>query len=219
MIRFLRKSLNYGLSLLNQNQVVQNKQRKHNVHRQNTTLRRTALAQARVFTERELKRVLSYIQSQPHATRNRCMVLMTHWAGMRVGEVAALRLGDVIGTDGQIKDAITLSASQTKGDKPRTVLVSKRLQAELAAYLTYRFSLNNFVAVLHTDTNRALFPTQKNPKRGFTANTLCQLFHKFYAGAGLTGASSHSGRRTFITKLADKGCQQSNATLMSTHWQ
>jgi len=89
MIRFLRKSLNYGLSLLNQNQVVQNKQRKHNVHRQNTTLRRTAVAQARVFTERELKRVLSYIQSQPHATRNRCMVLMTHWAGMRVGEVAA----------------------------------------------------------------------------------------------------------------------------------
>ena len=65
MIRFLRKSLNYGLSLLNQNQVVQNKQRKHNVHRQNTTLRRTAVAQARVFTERELKRVLSYIQSQP----------------------------------------------------------------------------------------------------------------------------------------------------------
>ena len=205
MIRFLRKSLNYGLSLLNQNQVVQNKQRKHNVHRQNTTLRRTAVAQARVFTERELKRVLSYIQSQPHATRNRCMVLMTHWAGMRVGEVAALRLGDVIGTDGQVKDAITLSASQTKGDKPRTVLVSKRLQAELAAYLTYRFSLTNFVAVLHTDTNRALFPTQKNPKRGFTANTLCQLFHKFYRGAGLTGASSHSGRRTFITKLADKG--------------
>jgi len=205
MIRFLRKSLNYGLSLLNQNQVVQNKQRKHNVHRQNTTLRRTAVAQARVFTERELKRVLSYIQSQPHAIRNRCMVLMTHWAGMRVGEVAALRLGDVIGTDGQIKDAFTLSASQTKGNKPRTVLVSKRLQAELAAYLTYRFSLTNFIAVLHTDTNRALFPTQKNPKRGFTANTLCQLFHKFYAGAGLTGASSHSGRRTFITKLADKG--------------
>ena len=152
MIRFLRKSLNYGLSLLNQNQVVQNKQRKHNVHRQNATLRRTAVAQARVFTERELKRVLSYIQSQPHATRNRCMVLMTHWAGMRVGEVAALRLGDVIGTDGQVKDAITLSASQTKGDKPRTVLVSKRLQAELAAYLTYRFSLTNFVAVLRSST-------------------------------------------------------------------
>ena len=163
------------------------------------------MKQARVFTERELKRVLSYIQSQPHAQRNRCMLLLTHWAGMRVGEVAALRLGDVIGTDGTVCDEIVLAAAQTKGDKPRTVLLPKRLQTEITAYLTYRFNLTNFTAVLHTDTSRALFPTQKNPKRGFTANTLCQLFHKFYVGAGITGASSHSGRRTFITKLADKG--------------
>ncbi len=137
------------------------------------------MKQARVFTERELKRVLSYIQSQPHAQRNRCMLLLTHWAGMRVGEVAALRLGDVIGTDGTVCDEIVLAAAQTKGDKPRTVLLPKRLQTEITAYLTYRFNLTNFTAVLHTDTSRALFPTQKNPKRGFTANTLCQLFHKF----------------------------------------
>ncbi len=71
------------------------------------------MKQARVFTERELKRVLSYIQSQPHAQRNRCMLLLTHWAGMRVGEVAALRLGDVIGTDGTVCDEIVLAAAQT----------------------------------------------------------------------------------------------------------
>jgi integrase/recombinase XerD len=205
MIRLLRKSLNYGLSLLQLNPVVQTKQRNYNQCTQNTTSRGTAVAQARVLTERELKRVLSYIQTQPYPARNRCMLLMTHWAGMRVGEVAALRLGDVIAADGTIADTITLSAAQTKGDKPRTVLLSKRLQQELAAYLTHRFALVHFTAVLHTDTTRALFPTQKNPKRGFTANTLCQQFHKFYTGAGLTGASSHSGRRTFITKLADKG--------------
>ena len=68
---------------------------------------------------------------------------------------------------------------------------------------------NNALALrtclLYTDTQRALFPTQKNPKRGFTANTLCQLFHKLYKDTHMTGATSHSGRRTFITKLADKG--------------
>jgi len=126
-------------------------------------------------------------------------------AGMRVGEVAALRICDVLGADGAVMDEIALSASQTKGNDSRTVLVPKKLQEELTDYLQQRFGLKDLLAVTLTDTQRALFPTQKNPKRGFTANTLCQLFHKIYKDARMTGATSHSGRRTFITKLADKG--------------
>jgi len=126
-------------------------------------------------------------------------------AGMRVGEVAALTVSDVLAMDGTVKEEIALSAQQTKGNKARTVLVPKKLRDELTCYLQQRYGLSNLLAVTQTDTQRALFPTQKNPKRGFTANTLCQLFHKIYKDSQMYGATSHSGRRTFITKLADKG--------------
>jgi integrase/recombinase XerD len=163
------------------------------------------MSQARVLTERELRKVLNFCNTQPHATRNRTMLLCTHMAGMRVGEVAALTVSDVLAMDGTVKEEIALSAQQTKGNKERTVLVPKKLRDELTSYLQQRYGLTNLLAVTQTDTQRALFPTQKNPKRGFTANTLCQLFHKIYKDSQMYGATSHSGRRTFITKLADKG--------------
>jgi integrase/recombinase XerD len=188
-----------------QKEVVQTKQRKHTLEHINTTFKEKSMSQARVLTERELRKVLNFCNTQPHAARNRAMLLCTHQAGMRVGEVAALRICDVLAADGAILEEISLSANQTKGNNSRTVLVPKKLRDELENYLQQRFGLKDLLAVTYTDTQRALFPTQKNPKRGFTANTLCQLFHKIYKSSQMTGATSHSGRRTFITKLADKG--------------
>lgn len=205
MLWLSRISLILNNFLPSQKVVVQTKQRKHTHMHTNTTFKATPMAQARVLTERELRKVLNFCNTQPHAARNRTMLLCTHQAGMRVGEVSALRICDVLAADGTIVEEISLSAHQTKGNKARTVLVPKKLRDELEDYLQQRFGLENLLAVTKTDTQRALFPTQKNPKRGFTANTLCQLFHKIYKDAHMTGATSHSGRRTFITKLADKG--------------
>lgn len=205
MLWLQRITLNLNNFLQRQKEVVQTKQRKHSLKHTNATLKESTMAQARVLTERELRKVLNFCLTQPHAARNRTMLLCTHQAGMRVGEVAALRICDVLAADGEIKGEISLSATQTKGNKARTVLVPKKLRDELEHYLQQRFGLKDLQAVTLTDTQRALFPTQKNPKRGFTANTLCQLFHKIYKASQMTGATSHSGRRTFITKLADKG--------------
>ena len=191
--------------LQRQKKVVQIKQRKHTFTRVNATFGENAMSQARVLTEKEIRKVLNFCNTQPHSARNKAMLLCTHMAGMRVGEVAALRICDVLALDGTVKEEIALSASQTKGDKARTVLVPKKLRDELTSYLQQRFGLASLQAVTQTDIQRALFPTQKNPKRGFSANTLCQLFHKIYKDSQMYGATSHSGRRTFITKLADKG--------------
>ena len=53
------------------------------------------MAQAKVITEQELKRALAMVAGRKHAARDRLALLLTHWAGMRVCEVAALTRGTV----------------------------------------------------------------------------------------------------------------------------
>lgn len=162
------------------------------------------MSQAKVLNEKEVRKVLLYIAAHKHAARNKAMLLCTHLAGMRIGEVSSLRLCDVLNADGSIRDEVRLSADQTKGEKGRAVLLPKRLQDELRQYLCTRFRLNDLKPVTMTNTSRALFDTQKNPDRGFTSNTATQMFHYIYKRSIACG-SSHSGRRGFITQLANKG--------------
>jgi len=163
------------------------------------------MPQARVLTERDISRVLRFIANHKYASRNRAMFLLTTQTGMRIGEVAALRLSQVLTREGNIRDEIRLAPDQTKGGRGRLVVLSDKAQREIYQYLSARFRLKDLFPLTLTDTNRALFCTQKNPDRGFTASTLSQHFHYMYKRAGVDGASSHSGRRSFITHLAEKG--------------
>ena len=76
-----------------------------------------------------------YIATRTHAQRNRAALMLTHLAGMRVGEVAALTCGDVVNAEGRVKEEIRLNADQTKGGHPRIVFISPKLHKELAAYV------------------------------------------------------------------------------------
>jgi integrase/recombinase XerD len=48
-----------------------------------------------------------------------------------------------------------------------------------------------------------LFSTQKSSR--FSANTATQHLQRLYERAGMHGATSHSGRRTWLTQLSQKG--------------
>jgi integrase/recombinase XerD len=152
------------------------------------------MAQAKTLTKEELDRVLQYVKTRRYAQRDRALILISYYSGLRVGEIALLRMMDVIHPDGTIKDEIRLSAAQTKGGHPRTVFVSQKLKVELMAYLETKLVRRPEIPFFHTDK-----------RLGFSANSLCQWYFWAYRGAGISGASSHSGRRTFLTNLANKG--------------
>lgn len=169
--------------------------RKHTVTNKSLSEEVAAMSnQARTINAAELEKLLRVASSTKHPERNRVILLLTHLAGMRVGEVAAVKIGDVVLNDKRVLDQINLKASQTKGSQSRTVLLNERMQAELAVYVK---TLKNL------SPNNPLFPTQRSI--GFTANSLTQIVNGLYDKAGLQGCSSHSGRRGFLTNLAEKG--------------
>ena len=165
------------------------------------------MKQAKSLRAEELKIVLAYIATRRHAVRDRAIVITSFLSGMRAHELASLRLGDVIGEDGRMRDEIALDASQTKGNHARRVFVNSKLKKELGSYI--RSSCRD------GKPSDPLFRSQK--RRAFSANTLCQLFLNIYAACGIKGASSHSGRRTFITNLASKSVSVRVLAVLAGH--
>jgi len=152
------------------------------------------MAQAKTLTPAELDQVLDYIATRKFSLRNRVMLLTGFWSGMRVGEIASLSVGDVMNKDGTVKAEVRLTAEQTKGRQPRTVFLPQKLRDELQAYLALRQP---------AIAEHPLFVTAG--RRAFTANVMTQHFYWLFQRAGISGASSHTMRRSFITNLATKG--------------
>lgn len=73
-------------------------------------------------------------------------------------------------------------------------MVSQVLQKELQRFIES-----------HSASKTPDMPLLRSQKGGaFSPLTVTQLFARFYDKAGIKGASSHSGRRQFITTLAEK---------------
>ncbi|MEP1208429.1 MAG: site-specific integrase [Rhizobiaceae bacterium] len=152
------------------------------------------MKQAKVLTKSELQRVLAVIATGKHALRNRVAMLLSHYAGLRVGEIASLRWQQLLETDGSIIAVFYLNPADTKSCEARAVHLNPLLIKELNRF---KSSLNEH------QLGGPIIASQKGSS--FSANSLCQLFGRIYAAAGISGASSHSGRRWFITRLAHSG--------------
>ena len=152
------------------------------------------MKQARTLTEKQLKGVLAYCSGRRYGARDRAILAVSHYAGLRAKEIAALTLENIRDASGAIRSEFLLVGSQTKGGKSRRVFISNKLRKELDQYLK-------------TVKLRAICPSLFQSQKGaaFSANTMCQLIIGIYRSGGLEGATSHSGRRSLISSLANKG--------------
>jgi integrase/recombinase XerD len=153
------------------------------------------MGQAKTLTKAELERTIHVVKScSRYVQRDTTMLLLTYKCGMRIGEVASLLVSDVVNADGAIKAEIKLKSAQTKGSAQRVVFVPELMRKELRRYI------QSVTKLIHSDY---LFKTQKAKR--FSANSATQHLQHLHESAGISGATAHSGRRTFITELAAKG--------------
>ena len=132
------------------------------------------MGQASVLNESEIRRVFRIIETTRHVERNRLCFVLSLYSGLRVGEIAALTIGDVATQNGDVRREIKLGAHQTKGSKGRTVILSERVRKEIGSFLKSQPSR-------HGDA--PLIASQRNG-RAFTNVSLSMLFKEIYELAG-----------------------------------
>jgi integrase/recombinase XerD len=123
------------------------------------------------------------------------MFLLSIKAGLRAKEIGRLTWGMVTDADGQITDAIALPNRASKGQRGgRLIPLNNLLRAALVA-----------LQQLHEDAVHPERPVVASERGGpLTASSVTKWFFHLYRDVGMTGCSSHSGRRTFITRAARK---------------
>ena len=146
--------------------------------------------QAKILTEAQQKVVLSYLAGRRLAQRNTVMFLLSVDAGLRAKEIAALEWEMVTDAQGALTDEIRLQDRASKGRSGGVVFMSKKLRVALEALAAGE--------VLKGPVMKA------QGGRGMGAQTVVNWFFKLYLELGFYGCSSHSGRRTAITRWARK---------------
>jgi integrase len=145
--------------------------------------------QAKTLALRDVADLLAFADCSRHPLRNRVIVLLSAKAGLRAGEIAGLTWDMVLDASGQISKAIELRDHAAKKGSGRLIPMHPDLADALSAWRQASTGWSGHVV---------------RSERGgpMAALSIVLWFKRAYGYLGLDGCSSHSGRRTFITRAA-----------------
>jgi integrase len=144
--------------------------------------------QAKILSTEHIDDLLFFAERSRHPDRNRLIVLLSVKAGLRAAEIAKLSWSMVLSASAEVACTLELQDHAAKKGSGRTI-------------------------PLHADLRTALLAVQPKPpvdgpvvrsERGgpMTPLGIVVWFSRAYDALGFDGCSSHSGRRTFITRAA-----------------
>jgi integrase len=148
--------------------------------------------QAKILTKPQAEAVLAYLSTTRYPVRDRVIFLLSVKAGLRAKEIASLTWPMVTDAEGRLADLISLTDKASKGRSGRSIPLNKELKLALGS--------------LKVEADNAVRPSPfvVTSERGgqTSAAVIVNKFAGWYRALGFVGASSHSGRRTFITNAA-----------------
>lgn len=183
---------------------------------------------AATLSPSELRHLLRVTEATSrHPERDAVILWLGFSCGLRVTETARLTVADVLLPSGRLRSEVSLRAEITKGCRQRLAyLTNPKLIAALERYITWR-QAKHFGCSLDNRQFRRLMPETRliltwkggpyelNTKRAtnaagevveyLAADSLQAYIKGLYRAAGLHLASSHSGRRTFASRLLAAG--------------
>lgn len=156
--------------------------------------------QAKILSEAQIRTTLQYLSTTRNSLRDTVILLLSVKSGLRAKEIALLTWEMVTDPEGNIGDAIALRNVASKGKNGgRTIPLNKELKASLE-------TLKDFAAAERLergfpfDLSANVITSERGSR--MSANSIAHWFKRLYGNLGFDGCSSHSGRRTCITRWA-----------------
>jgi integrase/recombinase XerD len=144
--------------------------------------------QAKTLSTGDVNDLLVLASCTRYPLRNSVIVLLSAKAGLRAGEIANLTWDMVLGGSGDINTVIELRDSAAKKGSGRLIPIHPLLRQALAKL---REVSNDASQVIASERGGPMDPL-----------SIVIWFSRAFKELGLKGCSSHSGRRTFITRAA-----------------
>lgn len=148
--------------------------------------------QAKVLSTAQVKAVLAHLGTTRYPARDTVMFLLSLRAGLRAKEVASVTWSMVLDTEGRVDDVLALEDRAAKKRSGRIVPLSRDLRGALVELQRQQQPAPEH-HIIFSERGRRM-----------SASSVAQWFFTMYRRLGFDGASSHSGRRTFVTNAARK---------------
>lgn len=142
---------------------------------------------ARPLTDRDVQRLLHLCAKTRYSLRNRMIVLLTFDAGLKIGEISRLTRGDMM-QNGLWVNQLHIAHKR----QPRLVPMTERLFSlclEMARIMPGTPASPLILSERRNDSDTPMRP-----------DSIAYFLYRLFDKAGLEGASSHSGRKSFVAQ-------------------
>lgn len=144
--------------------------------------------QAKLLNRSDFERVVKELRYYSDPDRALVMFLLSVRAGLRAAEIAGMEWQMLLSANGKIADVINLEDRISKKKSGRQIPIHRDLRVALQALLR------------HSSGEGPVIQSEKGGH--MRPQSIVNWFRVLYGDLKLQGCSSHSGRRTFITRAA-----------------